>query len=216
MTAKAQRQPLTKERIVAAALAFAEDNGIESLSMRKLAADLGAGAMSLYNHVADKDELLRAMVDEIVSEIELPAIIDGASDPAGWRATMRASAMSARDAYVRHPWALAVVLRTQPGPQRMRYVERVLGAFASSGLDEDLAHHAYHAYEVHISGWTLTHIAFDFDDADLKKAAGAYLKQLDHEQFPHMAHHVRQHLDERDSDFEFGLDLLLDGLERLR
>lgn len=215
-TKKNQRTPLSKDRIVAAAIGFADEHGIEQLSMRKLATELGAGAMSLYNHVADKHELLAAMVDVVISEIEMPPAVDGAADPKAWRAAMRASAMSARQAYVRHEWALPVVLRSMPGPHRLQHSEAVLAAFAASGLEPDVAHHAYHAFEVHISGSVLTAIAFDFDEARLKETAGQFLGQLDHEQFPSVALHVHQHLVDRPSDFEFGLDLLLDGFERLR
>lgn len=210
------REPLSKDRIVAAAITFADAHGFDSLSMRKLATELGAGAMSLYNHVADKDELLQAMVDIIIAKIEAPAPIDGTVDPDGWRATMRASAISARDVYVQHEWALPGALRTIPGPRRLHYLEAVMGAFTRSGLEPDTAHHAYHAYEVHISGSALTAITFEFNDAELKQAAAGFLQRIDHDAFPHLVHHVHQHLDDRPSDFEFGLDLLLDGLERLR
>jgi len=135
---------------------------------------------------------------------------------AAWRATLRASALSARQAYVDHEWALPAALRALPGPRRLQHSEAVLAAFANSGLEPDLAHHAFHAYEVHISGSVLTAIAFNFDEDSLKAAVSGFLTQLDHDQFPNLAHHVRQHLDERPSDFEFGLDLLLDGFESLR
>lgn len=92
----------------------------------------------------------------------------------------------------------------------------MLAAFANSGLEPDPAHHAYHAYEVHISGFMLSQLAFRYDEEQLKDAARGFLTELDAEAFPHMAAHVTEHLEDRGSDFEFGLDLLLDGFERLR
>jgi len=215
--AKAQEnERLSKQRIVAAALEFAHEHGLDGLSMRKLASELGTGAMSLYNHVANKDDLLIAMIDVVFGEMDLPSRAAEGCDPVDWRITMRASAISARDAYSRHPWAVAAAMNALPGPVRRRHMESVLAAFSKSGLESDPAHHAYHVYEVHISGFMLSQLTFRYDEDELKAAARSFLTQVDDDEFPHLVAHVREHLEDRGSDFEFGLDLLLDGFERLR
>lgn len=210
------REPLSKDRIVAAAIAHADEHGLDELSMRKLAGVLGVGAMSLYNHVANKDELLTAMIEVVIAKMDPPLEAAAGCDAATWRATMRAAAISSHDAYLEHPWAVATAMTARPGPVRLRHVESTLAAFANSGLAPDPAHHAYHAYEVHISGFTLSQLAFRYDAAELKAAARGFLKTVDHDEFPNLVAHVHQHLEDRDSDFEFGLDLLLDGFGRLR
>ena len=211
------RTPLSKERIVAAAITFADAHGLAELSMRKIAGELGAGAMSLYNHVANKDDLLVAMIDVVFAKMALPeAATDPDGDPATWREAMRAAAISAHTVFLEHPWAVETSMRTLPGPARLRHMEVVLAAFANSGLDPDPAHHAYHAYEVHISGFTLSQLAFRYDEAELKEAARGFVETVDGDQFPNLVAHVHEHLEDRGSDFEFGLDLLLDGFERLR
>lgn len=207
---------LSKQRIVQAAVAFADESGLDGLSMRKLAKELGTGAMSLYNHVANKDELLVAMIDVVFDAMEPPAPVSAASAPAEWRAAMRASAISSKEAYTKHPWAVAATMSNLPGPVRLHHMERVLAAFSNSGLDRDPAHHAYHAYEVHISGFMLSQLAFRYDEAELKEVARTFAEQVDGDKFPHLVAHVHEHLEDRGSDFDFGLDLLLDGFERLR
>ncbi len=210
------KEPLSKDRIVAAAIVFADENGLDDLSMRKLASALDVGAMSLYNHVQNKNELITAMVDEVMAKIEPPLKAAAGCDAATWRATMRASAISAHDAYLEHPWAVSAAMSAAPGPRRLRHSEATLAAFANSGLAPDPAHHAYHAYEVHITGYTLSQLAFRFDAAGLKDAARAFLTTVDADEFPNLVAHIHEHLEDRGSDFEFGLDLLLDGFERLR
>lgn len=207
---------LSKHRIVEVAVAFADEHGLDGLSMRKLAKELGTGAMSLYNHVANKDELLTAMIDVVFAEMDAPASAATASDPADWRAAMRASAISSKQAYTKHPWAVAASMSYLPGPIRLRHMEVVLAAFSNSGLDRDPAHHAYHAYEIHISGFMLSQLAFRYDEDELKDAARSFAQQIDKQEFPHLVDHVHEHLEDRGSDFDFGLDLLLDGFERLR
>ena len=207
------RQRLTREAIVAAAVAFADERGLDELSMRKLAAELGAGAMSLYNHVAGKDELVTAMVDHVVGEIELP-------DPdLHWKPALRACAISAHDAYVRHPWVPGRLPTAGFGPARLRYSEAVLRTLATSEMSAELAHRAYHAYEIHIGGFARTEVAFPYDATSLKPVVERFIATLDTDTFPHLLVHVGQHLDDDPDDeavdFLFGLDLLLDGLERL-
>jgi AcrR family transcriptional regulator len=219
------RRPLTKERILDKAIALADRDGIEALSMRKLGQALGVEAMSLYNHVANKGELVAAMVDSIVEQFELP------DDEPRWDVAIRRCAMRAHDLLIEHPWAcnLALVpsdLGTIGGP-RIRYMEWLLRRLREAGFTPELAYSAYHTLDSHIFGHTLWQIGH-------ANATGAYaspegetaeeflariLEQL-RQQFPYLAEHGEQHMapDAPDGkqEFEFGLDLILEGLKRQR
>lgn len=220
MTSRAKKPPLTKEAIVARAVTVADKDGLDALSMRKLAADLNTGAMSLYNHIEDKDALLVEMIDVVYNEIERPAIATPAITEkqwAAWRTAMRITAISTRDAFLRHPWAVGPMMRVLPGPIRLDYMDAILAAFANSGLAPDDAHDAYHVYDTHIAGVAMSQIALPLDSHDeVTAAATEFLEGLDAERYPHVRAHVIEHLEERDGSFGFSLDLLLDGFERLR
>lgn len=209
--ARGRREPLDTERIVTAAIALADADGVGALSMRKLARRLGFEAMSLYNHVANKDELLRLMLDAVAAEIPDP-------DPdAAPLAAVRAVAVETRAALVRHPWAAGEWLRYVPGPARSRQMEVLLGLFDRSGIAPDLAHHGYHAVTNHVLGYTLQEIGMALGaDDDVEAAAHDFLAGLEPERFPHTIAHVHEHLEGRtSSSFELVLDLILDGLVRL-
>ena len=181
--------------------------------MRKLAEELGVKAMSLYNHVANKDDLLNGMVDLVVEEFELPA------KDAGWKAAIRQSAISARDALSRHPWAAGLMFSTGGTATRLRFSESILATFREAGFSPDLTHHAYHALDSHIIGFTLWVASFSFDPEDLPELATNFLQEVSVGDYPYLVEHIKQHMepdDEDASEFEFGLDLILDGLERLR
>jgi AcrR family transcriptional regulator len=146
------RTPLTRERIFDAALRLADEGGIESLSMRKLARELGVEAMSLYNHVANKGDLVDGIVDLVVREIELPA-------GEAWDAAIRRCAISAHETFLRHPWACSLVMSpkvdaTVGGP-RLRYMEWLLGRLREAGLSPELTYSAYHALDSHMLGFTM-------------------------------------------------------------
>jgi AcrR family transcriptional regulator len=210
------RIPLSKERVLRAAVEFADANGIEALSMRRLAKELGVEAMSLYNHVANKDEILSGIVEIVAGEVEVP------SDPTNWKTSIRQSAISAHDAFIRHRWACSLLTSTPAVvPSRMRWMEGLLATLREAGFSPNLTHHAYHALDSHITGFTLWQVSFPFETREeLLDLADDFLKQIPADQYPYVIEHAQEHLADPDPDepneFEFGLDLILDGLERLR
>ena len=210
------RIPLTRERVLQAALDLADADGIEALTMRRLAQELGVEAMSLYHHVRNKQDLLGGICDLVVREYELP--VPGAP----WKAAVRRTAISAYEALIRHPWAASLLLSGTPESRaRIRYMDALLGAFRTGGFSAGMTDHAYHALDSHIMGFTLWVVGMNLGtQEDLAALATAFLRELPRDEFPHLAEHIDQHLRPRDPDeegeFAFGLDLLLDGLERLR
>ena len=195
-------------------MALADASGLESLSMRRLGQQLGVEAMSLYNHVANKDDILDGIVDLVVSEIEVPA-----SD-AEWKSAMRRSAISAHDALQRHPWANAIMISAGVRSARLRYMESVLRRLREAGFSPEMTHHAYHALDSHIVGFALWQAGYAALPQDLSDLAAAFLRDVPAAEYPYLVEHVEQHLTESDGDdvseFEFGLELILDGLERMR
>lgn len=217
------RVPLSRERVLHAALRLADEAGIESLTMRKLGQALGVEAMALYNHVANKGDLVDGIVDLVVSEIELSSDDD-------WDVAIRKCAISAHKAFLRHPWACNLAMfptntRTARTP-RLRYMEWLLRRLHEAGFSPELTYRAYHALDSHILGftlWQLGHRAAAKDAAeasDFAAFAAALARELRAGNYPHLAKHVEQHLtapnDDGEREFEFGLDLILDGLERAR
>lgn len=220
MTAIAQvpRLPLTRDRVLQAAIAYADKAGVGALSMRRLGQELGVEAMSLYNHIANKEDLLDGMVDVIVQEIDEPA-------PSGdWKTILRTRILSARRALLRHPWASAVmVTRTNMTPTMMRYMDSLIGILRRGGFSIDLAHHA-----IHVLGSRMLGFAQElYDDTEALEAnpeiAAIMLKQMADE-YPHITELAMEVSHDEDSivgtgcddqfEFEFALDLILDGLER--
>jgi AcrR family transcriptional regulator len=222
MSPRAQRRaPLTRERVVRTAIALADDGGIEALSMRKLAKDLGVEAMSLYNHVNNKDDLVDAMVDLVVREIELP------SDP-DWEKAIRQCAISAYDTFLRHPWACSLVMT--PGDlrleenARLRYMEWLLGRLDEAGFSPELTYRGYHAIDSHILGFTMWHLGHSAGGDDItggedpEDFIAKLVPRLTASGYPRLAEHAEQHVSapwrENLREFEFGLDLILDGLKK--
>ncbi len=209
------RIPLSRERVLGAAIAIADESGIEGLSMRRLGQALGVEAMSLYNHVASKDEILSGIVDIVESGIELP------NSGADWKLVLRTIALSAHDAFERHPWAASLSLSLDGiRSSRLRYMNAILGCLREAGFSAEMTDLAYHALESHIAGFTLWSSGLAIDEEKLPDLAAAFLEQVPVAEFPYLVEHVEQHLTERSPDnpgsFAFGLDLLLDGLERIR
>jgi AcrR family transcriptional regulator len=204
---------LSRERVLRAALQLADEEGIAALTMRRLAQALGVEAMTLYYHVANKDEILDGMVDLVVGEMEVPAVTG-----ADWKAELRRASISAHDVLVRHPWAASLLL---DGPRvsqaRLRQMDAILGCLRAGGFTATMTDHAYHALDSHITGFTLWQVGISAGMQQLGPVAD-FLDTVDVEAMPHLAEHIQQHLRERDSEepgeFEFGLDLVLDGLER--
>jgi AcrR family transcriptional regulator len=210
------RAPLSKERVVHAAVSLADESGITSLSMRKLAEALGVEAMSLYHHVAGKEEILDGMVDVVFGEIRAP------STGGDWKAAMRERAISVREALGRHPWALGVLeSRATPGAATLEHHDAVLGALRAAGFSTAGAAHAYSVLDAYIYGFALQELNLPFRDAkDIGKVAEAFLRGFPTDRYPNLAEvtvdHVMKPGYAYGDEFEFGLDLILDGLERIR
>jgi AcrR family transcriptional regulator len=208
------REPLTRERVLRAAVDLADARGIAALSMRRLAQELGVEAMSLYHHVRNKDDLLDGIVELVTDEFELP------TPGRDWKVEIRRTAISAYETLVGHPWAAALSLSVKTvTPARMRYMDAILGTFRAAGFSAGMTDHAYHAIESHIMGFTLWEVGMDLGTAeDLRRFAGQFLATFPADEYPHMAEHIEQHMKPRDiadpNEFEFGLGLIVDGLER--
>jgi AcrR family transcriptional regulator len=208
------RLPLSRARVLRSAVTFADESGLASLSMRKLGEGLGVEAMSLYNHVANKDGLLDGMVDIVFSEIELPA---GGAD---WKTEMRQRAESARRALSRHPWAIALMeSRASPGPATLRHHDAVLGSLRAGGFSIEMAAHAYSILDSYIYGFALTEASLPFDTPEeTAEVAEMIFNQLPADEYPHLTELTVEHVlkpgYDYGNEFGYGLDLILDGLER--
>lgn len=221
MATREQRQVgsdagLSKQRVVAEAIRLADREGVDGLSMRRLAGVLGAGAMSLYHYVASKDELLDAMIDIVFAEIELP------SDEGDWKLALRRRADSARQVLARHPWAIGLMeSRTSPGHANLRHHEAVIACLRKAGFSVAMATHANWLLDSYVYGYALQVVSLPFDSADelADMVEGVYLPQLPADEFPYLnesaAALVGTGYDPAD-EFGFGLDLILDALEPLR
>jgi len=219
------RLPLSRERVLRAAIALADVRGIEALTMRRLADELGSEAMSLYHHVANKEDVLDGMADLIVGEINgVVAAIDLPTEGADWKRAMRRRILSAREVLLRHRWAPAVFeSRTTISLNLMRYFDGLLGLMRDGGFSYDVAHHAMHALGSRAFGFTQE--LFDPGDGASDEESIAGLEAMADE-LPHLVSMIREvaHDDpestlgwcDDQTEFEFGLDLILDGLDRMR
>lgn len=201
--------------MLAAAVTLADVAGIESLTMRRLGQELGVEAMSLYNHVEDKDDILDGMVDLVFGEIEVPG---GATD---WKAAMRLRAISAHEALLRHPWATSLMQsRTKPGPATLRHHNSVLGSLRGAGFSVVMAAHAFSVIDGYVYGFALQQINIPLQSPEQVTEVGEDILRQLRGGFPHLAEMITDHAMKPGYDyadeFEFGLDLILDGLERLR
>jgi AcrR family transcriptional regulator len=205
-----QRTPLSRERVLRAAIALADQSGIESLTMRGLGRQLGVEAMSLYNHVANKDKILDGIVDLVLGDIEVPPT------GTGWRVAMRARAISAHQVLLAHPWAaLQIMSRFNIGLGMTRYLDATLGRLREGGFSIEGALDAWHTLDSHIYGFTLQELSLPFEAEEAPQVSADVLGQLYGADYPHVVEvitHVMQ--SGRVEDFEFGLDLILDGLQR--
>jgi len=217
------RLPLSRERVLDAAIRLADEGGIESVTMRRLARELGVEAMSLYNHVQNKSDLVNGIVDLVFAEVELP-------ETGEWDDAVRQCAISAHEAFLRHPWACSLMLSPTMTPgvraPRLLYMEWLLRRLREAGFSPDLTYHAYHALDSHILCFTLWQLAHSVaadsirGERDLADFAADFLRRLPAADYPNFAEHVEQHLVAPAGDgareFEFGLDLILEGLDRAR
>ncbi len=212
-----RRAALTRERILRTAISLADRDGLESLSMRKLGQKLGVEAMSLYNHVRNKVDMLDGMVDVVFSEIELPA------NGADWRTAMRKRAMATRQVLLRHPWAIGLMeSRATPGRATLRHHDAVLGSLRTAGFSIDMAAHAYSILDGYIYGFTLTELALPFSNSEgaagVVEIAGNILEGFRPNEYPHLAEMAVDRAMKPGynygDEFEYGLDLILDGITR--
>jgi AcrR family transcriptional regulator len=209
------RLPLSRERILAAALELADTQGIESLTMRKLGQALGFEAMSLYNYVSGKDDVLGGILDLVLAESEPP------SPEGSWDEAVRASAISVHDALARHPWASTLLM--EPGRVRTRslqYMDALLGRLRGAGFTAETTYHAYHVLDAHIFGFSLWEKSHTYTADEVSNLQAMFEETVASGSYPHLHEHGRQHFTEgphrEQGAFEFGLDLILDGLTKLR
>jgi AcrR family transcriptional regulator len=209
-----RRAPLSREKVLRSALALADKDGLEALTMRNLGDALGVEAMSLYNHVANKEDLLDGLVDIVFSEIEFEC------DRTGWKQAMRRRAVSALAALSRHSWAIGLMeSRTRPGPANLRHHESVLRCLREAGFSVALTAHAYSALDSYIYGFALQQRGLPFDTGEQAAGvAGDILEQMRTPEYPRLAEIAFEHVMKPGysyaAEFEYGLDLMLDSLER--
>jgi AcrR family transcriptional regulator len=214
-----RRPRLNRDRVLEAALAMADSSGLESLTMRRLGEALGVEAMSIYNHVDSKDAILDGILHLVLREIELPSLTED------WDVAVRRCAVSAHRVMLAHPWActLAMIPGTGQGTRRarMRYIEALLRRFRVAGFSPELTFRAYHAVDSHILGFTLWEIGHTIGLGDVgTDLAGQLMVEVSSGDYPYLLEHADQHMadddeHEQEGEFEFGLDIVLDGLRRL-
>jgi AcrR family transcriptional regulator len=210
----APRARLNRDRVLGTAIELADSDGIEALTMRKLGEALGVEAMSLYNHVANKGDLLNAMVDTVFGEIELPSPGDD------WKPAIRKRSISFRDMLSRHPWATMLKdSGTQPGPSTLRHHDRVIGTFRNGGFSVAMTAHAFSAVDSYVYGFSVQETSLPFETEEETAAmAQVMLAQLPVSEYPYLAElmtkHIMLHGYDYADEFLLGLDLMLDGLER--
>jgi AcrR family transcriptional regulator len=204
--------PISRPLALATAVALADTDGIEALTMRNLAQRLGVEAMSLYHHVANKHDILDGMVDLVFAEIELPT---GEGD---WSTAMRERARSLRAALLRHPWAISLMeSRQTPGPATLRHHDAVIGRCRRAGFSVEMAAHAFSLLDSYIYGFVLQEINLPFDDGDdLAEVLGAMMPEDFAIEYPHFAELAGEFVlrpgYSYSDEFEFGLNVILDGL----
>ena len=209
------RIPLSRERVLSAALHVADTGGIESLSIRHIANELGTKPMALYNHIANKDDILDGIVDLVFNEIAVP------SEHIYWKTAMRLRAHSARDALVRHPWAsILMQSRTSPGPSTLQHQNDVIGCLRTAGFTIHQAAHAFSVIDSYIYGFTQQQQNLTYTTPEQATAvAENILHHLPADKYPHLVAMIIEHALQPDYDyaaeFDFGLDLILDGLDAL-
>jgi len=209
------RFPLSRDRILRTALDLADESGIEALTMRRLGQALGFEAMSLYNHVTNKDDVLDGILDLVLAETEPPA-------PTGdWDAAVRRSAISVHQALRRHPWACPLLFSAaHVRPARLRYMDLLLGRLREAGFSAETTYHAYHVIDGHIFGFSLWETSHTYTAEEVASFEAKFAQTITVDAFPYLHEHARQHFDEGPHRevraFEFGLDLIVDGLKKIR
>ncbi|MCC5037059.1 TetR/AcrR family transcriptional regulator [Streptomyces sp. WAC 00631] len=209
---RGRRGTLSRERVIRTAMAVADEKGSAALTMRAVAGPLGVEAMSLYHHVAGREDLLDGMVDAVFGEIELPP------PDTDWKSAMRRRAVSARAALRRHPWAVALMdSRTRPGPATLRHHDTVLGTLRAGGFSVPMAAHAFSLIDSYLYGFVIQELSLPFSGpAELDEVAGAILREMPADAYPHLTELATEHALKPGYDyadeFTFGLALILDAL----
>jgi AcrR family transcriptional regulator len=205
-----RKRPLTRKRILGACVKYADKNGIDGLNMRTVAGILDAGVMSIYHHVANKDDLLDGMVELVAAEIKTP------EQGQAWRPALLEIAVSAHKSFMKHPWVNALWSQRGPGPRKLAHMEAILRVLREGGFSVDQACRGYHAVTMHTLGFTLQALDFPIDSTNMKAAATGFLESADTEAIPYFVEHVQHHLEnpEPSNEFVVMLDWILDGLER--
>ena len=206
---KTQTRRLDRDRILEVAMKFADRHGLEKLNMRKLASELNAPVMTLYTYIQNKDELLEEMVERVAMEIAIP------TPSVEWREAMEEIAVSAIRAFYRHSWVLSL-WSTSAGTAKMAHQESILRVLREAGFSVRYACRGYHAVTMHTIGFAMQALDLPRDPKSMKAAAGAFLAEADWDAIPYFIEHIKHHQDhpEPDGEFEFVLDMILDGLER--
>jgi AcrR family transcriptional regulator len=205
-----RRMPLSRERVLRAAIALADRDGLDALTMRRLGQELGVEAMSLYNHVANKNDILDGIVDQVLGDIHVP--------PAGthWKVAMRQRSISAHEVLLAHPWAaMLIISRFNIGPGMTRYLDATLGRLREGGFSITGALDAWNTLDSHLYGFTLQQLNLPLEVEEAPQVSADVLAQLPPNQFPYVVEVIGHVMESgREESFEFGLELVLDGLER--
>ena len=208
------RGRLSRDRVLRAAMAVADAGGLETLTMRTLGQELGVGPMALYRHVANKDDMVDGIVDLVFAEVVVP------ETDADWKMAMRERAISLRDVLSRHRWAVGLMeSRTNPGPANLRHHDAVIGNLRAAGFDMAMAAHAYSLLDSYIYGFAQTQMNLPFESTDdIVELSQTMLQPFPVNAYPNLAAFITEHAMKPGYDFadefEYGLDLILDGIER--
>jgi AcrR family transcriptional regulator len=206
---------LSRDKILATAIRLADREGLEAVTMRRLGQALGVEAMSLYKHVANKDAILDGLLERVLAEVELP-------QPGGdWEPELRRAANSMHDALARHPWACGLVMAPASSPHalgaRIRYIEALLRTLREADFTPAQAYYGYHALDSHAVGFTMWELGHAVPDQADNAVVEQVMRQIESGAYPYLVEHARQHdTDHPQSSFEFGLDLIFDGLGKMR
>jgi AcrR family transcriptional regulator len=209
-----RRHRLSRELVLQAAMSHADEGGIEALTMRRLAEELGVAPMALYRHVANKDDLIDGLIDVVFGEIALP------STAGDWKAAMRDRAISLRDVLARHRWAIGLMeARHNPGPANLRHHDTVIASLRASGFDMARVAHSYSLLDAYIYGFALTKMNLPFDEnTDMAAMADQVLAPFPINEYPNMVAFITDHAMKPGynfgDEFEYGLEVILDGLEQ--
>ncbi len=211
----ADRPPVTRDRILDAALALADEGGLDALTMRRIGKALDVEGMALYNHVANKDDILDGIVERVLSEIPVPSV------EGDWKDEMRRRAIAARRVFLRHPWAIGLIEARYAGssPVRLGYFDAVLGTLRAAGFTPTLSMRAFSLIDSFMYGFILQELSLPFDDSESLDEVGEDLLRQMADAYPHLTEATVQAMADGwdySEQFGFGLDLILDALTGLR